>query len=421
VWELKFGSWVLLQPERLNAYAQAVLQSMRQDEHERGCLLESRVLGGDLTYQASMRRLEGEEERFVLLAMYQTLVERGLCLREHTEDGPLLVFPSFYRRERQHRLGYPGALVSYYFKGFLDDIYATLVVRLHHTQSFIQDQLWRYAADFKTLSGKRLGIKLSIHDDGIGELKVYFDRDVSRDEKIVFSKYVHEHLLEHASDVRRLRHYVCLNCGVSAGNPEVAMKKQAQGIDTMLCVNCEQRIPLRDELEQMFVSSQSKQLVRKLQQRSAMVLDGESEERALVGEVISTVTLAGQLCREYNQSDQGIDMEIEFVNDENKATGQKLYLQLKASNSYIPRKSPDESEIFEIAEPSQATRWMNEKFPVMLVKRNADGTVWWMDVRQWFRRTSESAAAVSEIVFQGEQLDVMSVRNKRNKALSWFL
>ena len=81
VWELKFGSWVLLQPERINAYAQAVIQTLRADELERGCLREERVLGGDLTYHSSMKRLPAEEERFVLLAMHQTLVERGLCLR----------------------------------------------------------------------------------------------------------------------------------------------------------------------------------------------------------------------------------------------------------------------------------------------------------------------------------------------------
>ena len=41
-------------------------------------------------------------------------------------------------------------LVSYHYSDFLDEIYATLVVRLHHTEPFHQDQLWRYAADFKT-------------------------------------------------------------------------------------------------------------------------------------------------------------------------------------------------------------------------------------------------------------------------------
>ena len=33
VWELAFGSWVLLQPERINAYAQAVIRTLQADEH----------------------------------------------------------------------------------------------------------------------------------------------------------------------------------------------------------------------------------------------------------------------------------------------------------------------------------------------------------------------------------------------------
>ena len=225
VWELKFGSWVLLQPERINAYAQAVIQTMRADEHERGCLPEERVLNGDLTYHSSMERLEADEERFVLLAMHQTLVERGLCLREHTDKGPLLIFPSYYRRERPDLVGHPAVLVSYRFNGFLDDIYATLVVRLHHTKPFQQDQLWRYAADFKTLTGKQLGVKLTRRAEGAGELEVYFDPAIAMEEKIIFSKYVHEHLLQKAQDVVRLRHYVCPHCGTPVGNREVAMKR----------------------------------------------------------------------------------------------------------------------------------------------------------------------------------------------------
>src|SRR6185503_585278 len=110
-------------------------------EFERGCLLEERVLKGDLKYQSVMQPMESEDERFVLLAMHQVLVERGLCLREHTDKGPMLIFPSYYRRERPDLVGHPAVLVSYRFNGFLDEIYATLVVRLHHTQPFQQDQL----------------------------------------------------------------------------------------------------------------------------------------------------------------------------------------------------------------------------------------------------------------------------------------
>jgi len=153
VWEMAFGSWVLLQPELVNAYAQAVIQTVRADERELGCLPEELVLGGNLAYQSYMQRLPNDEERFVLLAMHQTLLERGFCLREHTEKGSLLIFPSYYRRERPELIGHPTVLVSYRFTGSLNDIYSTLVVRLHHTEAFRQDQLWRYAADFRTLTG----------------------------------------------------------------------------------------------------------------------------------------------------------------------------------------------------------------------------------------------------------------------------
>ncbi|MBW8876236.1 MAG: TIR domain-containing protein [Acidobacteria bacterium] len=417
VWELKFGSWVLLQPERINAYAQAVIQTMREDEHERGCLPEERVLNGNLTYHSSMARLEADEERFVLLAMHQTLVERGLCLREQTERGALLIFPSYYRRERPELVGHPAVLVSYRFNGFLDDIYATLVVRLHHTESFESDELWRYAADFKTLLGKQLGVKLTRRAEGAGELEVYFDPTIPVEEKIIFSKYVHEHLLRNARDVVRLRHYVCPHCFTPVGNREVAMKKLEEGKKDILCVDCEKRIRLWDELEELFASDQSKQRVRELERQSAIVLDNESKERALVGEVISTVALAGQICREKNVSDHGIDIEIEFKDDHNEATGEMLFLQLKSGDSYLRERKSGE-EIFTIRDERHARYWMAQKFPVLLVIRNSEGEVRWMEVRDWLKRASDDGKKpVKRIVFEGERFDVMSVRRWRDRAL----
>ena len=441
VWELKFGSWALLQPERINAYAQAVIQTMREDEHERGCLPEERVLNGDLTYHSSMERLEADEERFVLLAMHQTLVERGLCLREHTDKGPLLVFPSYYRRERPELVGHPAVLVSYRFNGFLDDIYATLVVRLHHTQPFEQDQLWRYAADFKTLTGKQLGVKLTRRAEGAGELKVYFHPTIPTEEKIIFSKYVHEHLLQNARDVARLRHYVCPHCHTPVGNREVAMERLDEWLQrrptetgmagrlkswigkaeapTIICSRCEDRVPLWDEMEQSFASPEIRQRVRDLQEQSAIKLDSESKERALVGEVISAVALAGQICREKNISDHGIDMEIEFKDDNHEATGEMVLLQLKSGDAYLRKRKRDGAEIFTIKDERHARYWMAQKFPVLLVIRNSEGEVRWMEVRDWLKRESDNGKnPVKQIVFAGERFDVMSVRRWRDRALS---
>jgi small GTP-binding protein len=419
VWELRFGSWILLQPERINAYAQAVIQTLRGDELERGCIPEQRVLEGDLMYQSSLARLESEEERFALLAMHQTLVERGLCLREHTETGPLLIFPTFYRRERSEIVRHPAVLVSYRFRGFLDDIYTTLVVRLHHTKPFRQDGLWRYAADFRTLTGKQLGVKLTRIAEGAGELEVYFDPAIPLEEKIIFSRYVHEHLLKKGQDVVRLRHYVCPHCVTPVGNREVAMKRLGEGKKDIVCVSCENRVVLWDEMEELFASNTMKRLVQELEEQSAIVLDNESKERALVGEVISTVALAGQICREFNVSDHGIDMEVEFKNDDNEATGQKLYLQLKSGDSYLRERKSDETEIFSIRDERHGRYWMAQRFPVLLVIRTSDGEVRWMEVRDYLKEESDSGRReVRQVVFRGERFDVMSVRRWRERALA---
>src|SRR5436309_4594250 len=100
-------------------------------------------------------------------------------------------------------------------------------------------------------------------------------------------------------------------------------------------------------MEQNFADPEIQQKVRELQEQATIVLDSESKSRALVGEVISTVALAGQVSREFNVSDHGIDMEVEFKSDRGRLTGHKVYLQLKSGDSYL-RKTRDGTEFFKI-------------------------------------------------------------------------
>lgn len=190
---------------------------------------------------------------------------------------------------------------------------------------------------------------------------------------------------------------------------------------TIVCSDCERRVPLWDDLEQHFASEEIKQRVRELEEQSAIVLDNESKERALVGEVISTVALAGQICREKNVSDHGIDVEIELKNDHNEATGEMLFLQLKSGDSSLRERSSDGAEIFKVKDERHVRYWMNQKFPVLLVIRNSKGETRWMEVRDWLKRASDNGKKpVKQIVFEGERLDVMSVRRWREKMLGFW-
>jgi hypothetical protein len=158
--------------------------------------------------------------------------------------------------------------------------------------------------------------------------------------------------------------------------------------------------------------------VRDLQKESAIVLDSESKERVLVGEVISTVSLAGQISRELTVSDHGIDMEIEFKSDTGKATGQKVYLQLKSGDSYLKKRKSDGAEIFKIEKARHADYWREQAFPVLLVIRSSEGDVRWMEIREYLKSASDNGKKpVKQLVFTGERLDVMSVRRWRDVAL----
>ena len=62
--------------------------------------------------------------------------------------------------------------------------------------------------------------------------------------------------------------------------------------------------------------------------------------------------------------------------------------------------------------------WMAQVFLVLLVIRNSEGEVRWMEVRDWLKRASDNGKKpVKQIVFEGERFDVMSVRRWRERVL----
>jgi hypothetical protein len=112
-------------------------------------------------------------------------------------------------------------------------------------------------------------------------------------------------------------------------------------------------------------------------------------------------------------------MEIEFKTDAGEATGRKLYLQLKSGDSYLKKRKRDGAEIFAIKDERHARYWMGQAFPVLLVVRNSEGEVRWMEVRERLKGESDGGRKpVRQLVFEGERFDVMSVRRWRDRVLS---
>lgn len=75
--------------------------------------------------------------------------------------------------------------------------------------------------------------------------------------------------------------------------------------------------------------------------------------------------------------------------------------------------------MFTIKDERHDQYWRSQKVPVMLVIRNSEGEVRWMEIRDYLRRASQGGKkSVKEIIFSGERFDVMSVRRWREVVVS---
>ncbi|HKP87378.1 MAG TPA: TIR domain-containing protein [Blastocatellia bacterium] len=420
VWQLEFGDFALLQPERINAYAAAVIRSVRAHTDEIGCISEARVLAGELDYQKpdnqKMDRLPRDEEQIVLRAMHQTLVDHSLCLREHTEAGTLLVFPSYFKRERPDMPDHPSALVTYQFSGMLDEIYATLVVKLRHTAAFDTDEkwLWRFAAEFRTQAGRRVGFYMSKKAEGSAELKVYCEPSTGEDTKVTFIRYIHDHLKAKDPNLIRVRHYVCPNpkCGEPVESSRAVQKALENKKKKIPCQYCGKQILIQDLIEEKFASERIRREVRELEQKSQSNIDTQSRELVLEAHAFAIAAEAGQIYRQYKKSDQGIDAEIEFKDDKGEASGKRVYLQLKTVDSYVQTQKADGKETFTIKNLLHAEHWQAQANPVMLVTRASDGQIHWMNVTDYLNR---HGGKTRQIVFEGEPFTALRVVRLRDR------
>jgi len=417
VWRVEFGDFLLLHPEYLNSYAAALIRTVRAHPDELGSIAEEEVLMGNLPYLKSSERLPREEEQIVLRAMYQTFVDHGLCLREHTDAGTQLVFPSYFRRERPPSETASKPYVTYQFSGPLDEIYSTLVVRLHYTVTFEKDHLWRNDADFKTLEGQRISIKLTKKSGGVGELGISFEEGIPDVAKLMFIRYVDHHLNEKAQDIVRVRHYSCPHCTTPV-DPENARLRLNREEKDVRCTVCFGQVPLVDIFEQQFVSDDLSVKVREMAELSRASIDSESRELILLGQAFSVAGEAGQIFRPTSAANEvGIDGEIEFKNEQGQPSGRRIYLQFKDGDHYLRSLRADGTEIFTIKNPRHAEYWKTQAYPVMLVVRNHDGQILWMNVTEYLR-SKKTEDKTDQILFSGEPFTVLNLVRVRDSLAS---
>lgn len=249
---LSFGDLVLLQPELLDAYASAMVNAAKEEPDGLGCIAEEDALAGRFRMARDERIPNKEQEKLLLIATVEELLCHEIALREQTEAGPILVFPSQFTREWPDAPDPEGKAVIFGFDGPLLNIYATLAVRLSRSGIFAKEEMWKNAALYTANVGGGCGMWLREVEEGRGELTLFFDPVASEETRFQFEEYIHAHLRRRAlaGSIERRRIFVCPECGTPVTDRQAQLRRE-RGFDWIRCNVCETRISLLDREERL--------------------------------------------------------------------------------------------------------------------------------------------------------------------------
>ena len=270
--QLNFGNYVLLQPELLDYYASALVAAVEDEPDDVGSIAEYKVRSRDFFIPDDNRLKDDQQEENLLNAVIEHLVRHDIILRESTNEGLYLIFPSQSTRELQDDTTLGEKFATFHFKGAVLNIYTTLVVSLSGCGFFKKEELWRgiatfiYACDpFYTATSGRYAIFLHDNGKGDGELVLYFaeseetnNQQQKTDMRSSFESFVLQHLQSHAlsESVRRQDIVRCSKCRRSFEQSAIQHRRES-GKSTIRCQFCDVDISLFSDTLQLNSLQQS--------------------------------------------------------------------------------------------------------------------------------------------------------------------
>lgn len=410
---LDFGDLILLRASVMNGYAAAVTRAARNHPFQIGCVPEADVLEARIDF-AGVERLDSDDEQLLLRALVKTFTERAICLAEETEEGRQLVFPSQFRRDRPGGSGRPVFLFAD-FAGELGSVFSVLVVKMWMATAFQNREIWQNAVEFESAPGQVVGFSIERRDVG-GRINIFADAAAAQDSKVIFARCVQQHLERLASHVKWKQIFVCPKCGEPVRDQAAIDFKLERRAAYILCIFCEKKIPLSANLLTQFLKDP------KLDQKATAVvaesekkIDSQAKEQLLIGHMFAIAAEAGQIFRPTPMFDFGIDGEIEFKDGRGRASGKRVYVQLKSGDSYLRKRKSDNSLIFDVSDERHIDYWINHPADVYLVIRTSDGKILWMNVSAYFK--DEANQRSRQIRFTGEAMDAFAIMRLRDRLI----
>ncbi len=420
LYALPYGDLVVLQPSWVNCYASTLVKLAGEAQNQLGHVPLARIQPGQLPADGTPRLAE-EDERQLLPALIALFLERALAWKQDTDKGPMLVFPNYVRLPRPSPPPRPGRTVVYRFTGPLEEIYCTLVVRLHYSGLFSETKLYRQAVDFHTATTKLAALTMKETGEH-GELEIYFGQDLDADVQAPFQQFVHDHLTAKAKDVQRLRNYFCPKCKEEVTDRRAIDAALAKLRTKLVCNYCDPEstgvINLADVLERQFSTKQGGDAADAAGRKASEEISTASMEQVMVGEVMALVASVNQAFIPRLVRDEGTDGEIEFFTEHGKSTGVSHRVQLKSGDSHLKRRK-DGTEVFAL-KPHYERYWAGKgTVPVLLIIRASDGRTRFMNATQAIHAAQKQRPGkpVKQILFTGEDFIKEAILRLRDERL----
>ncbi len=256
---LTFGDLILLQPELIDAYASALVNTARNEPDGLGFIAEQDALDGKLLIPSDARVKGKEQEKLFLIATVEKLLRHEVALRVQSDDAAYLVFPSQLTREHPNLPTPTGRTVKFRFEGVLLNIYATLVVRLAQSGLFRVKDMWKNAAVFTPIANNKgeVGVYLNELTDSEGELALFFNDKTNAYTRYQFEEYVYGHLRKRVvlSTLKRFAVVVCHSCNYVIPD-QVVIMRQERDFDWINCPVCNTQIDLSAHKEEGVITPQ---------------------------------------------------------------------------------------------------------------------------------------------------------------------
>jgi GTPase SAR1 family protein len=416
---LPYGNLVVLQPSWVNSYASTLVKLAGEAVDHLGHVPLATIQSGQLPADGTPR-LSLEDERQLLPALVALFLERALAWKQDTDKGAMLVFPNYVRLPRPEPPS-RGHIVRYRFTGPLEEIYCTLVVRLHYSGLFFKTKLYRQGVDFHTATGELAALTMKETGER-GELEIYFDKNLPPALQASFQQFVHDHLKAKATGLERLRNFFCPKCREEVTDRKAIDNALAKGRTKLVCAYCDPADPgmidLNDVLEQQFATKAGEEGADQAWRKAGEGISTASMEQVMVGEVMTLVASVNQAYIPRVVRDEGTDGEIEFFTKAGESTGVAFRVHLKSGDSHL-KTLKSGTEKFPMKKHYERYWAGKGTVPVLLIIRSSDGRIRYMNATKAIRAAQKARPGqpVKQIVFTGEDFTTDAVLRLRDERL----